>query len=252
LQTIKNQLYETISSINDDVENFAKKYDLKVKVDEKCTITIKRAIVAANEAQVPIVISMDEYDRLARSSRDGKQAEIALMNDLFTVFKDTAPRFLFVTGIMPLLATELSSATNDVVVITHDSEFADAVGLPQDVVANELRRIAAYHTSRSKVPRGNSWEVPFIDEMVQFMKEYFNGFRFHQAEDGVNVPAMYNTQQSVAFFRMLTKEGPSALNKLHNAQEGLVHDAKIRLNALLGLFGSGIDTHTQVGEETSR
>jgi len=246
---------DTDRSIKREVEAFGEKYSLPgLKVDDgdSCVDALEKAIrtATAAKANFPVVITIDEYDRLARSSRDGKEKEIALMRRLFVLFKDHPPRFLFVTGIMPLLAMELSSATNDVKVVTHMFKFADAIGLPQDVVVNELRRIAAYHTSRALGPPDNSWEAPFLEEMAQFMKEYFNGFRFHQAKKGIKVPAMYNTQQSVAFFRMLTKEGASALDTLHDAQQGLVGDAKMRLNTLLGLFGSGIDTHTQVGEET--
>ena len=252
-QTIMATIESTNTQARGSVEDFGAKYDLTgLTVDESddCVSALRKAIRVAAKANLPLVITIDEYDHLARSSRDGKEKEIALMRDLFLQLKVNPPHFLFVTGIMPLLATELSSATNDVVVITHDSEFADAVGLPQDVVANELHRIAAYHTSGAKDSADNSWERPFLEEMAQFMKEYFNGFRFHQAKKGIKVPAMYNTQQSVAFFRMLTKEGASALDTLHDAQQGLVGDAKMRLNTLLGLFGSGIDTHTQVGEET--
>ena len=217
-----------------------------MKIESKCVHTVKNAIRAANRASLPIVITMDEYDRLARSSGDGKEQEIELMRSLFTALKDYPPRFLFITGIIPLLFTELSSATNDVAVVTHDLEFADAVGLPHDVVVGELQRIAKYHTSCAEDPTDASWEGPFVEEMTQFMKEYFNGFRFHQAKKGSTVPAMYNSQQLMSFFTMLTEQGKAALVKLHKIKAGLVGNSKLRLEALTDAFGSGIDMHTQV------
>jgi hypothetical protein len=245
----------TTTRAKDSVKAFCKKYSLPgLKVDDgdNCVDALRKATIAAAEANLPLVVTIDEYDHLARSSRDGKEKEIALMRDLFLQLKVSPPRFLFVTGIMPLLATELSSAANDVKVVTHMFKFADAIGLPQDVVVNELRRIAAYHTSRALGPPDNSWEASFVDEMAQFMKEYFNGFCFHPAEEGAEVPAMYNTQQSVAFFSMLTEDGASALKKLRQSQEGLVDDAKMRLASLKRRFGPGIDTHTHVGDEASQ
>jgi hypothetical protein len=133
-------------------------------------------------------------------------------------------------------------------IITHGIEFAHAVGLSHRVVLNELQRIAAYHTSISADPTDSSWEGTFVNEMAQFMKAYFDGFHFHSASENAEVPVMYTTQQSVAFFRMLTQHGPDALIKLRKAHEGLVDDAKLHLDALKKAFGSGIDTHTLVGE----
>jgi hypothetical protein len=140
-----DSIEETISSTNKTVKAFNEKYELEVEIDKSCIGSVENAILAGNKVGLPIIITMDEYDRLARSSRDGKEAEIDLMKSLFTVFKTRPPRYHFVTDIMPLLATELSSATNDVEVVTHDLELADAIGLPEEEVFRELQRIAKYH-----------------------------------------------------------------------------------------------------------
>ena len=216
---------------------------------DDCVKALRKAMKAAQKAKLPVVVTLDEYDQLARSSRDGKENEIALMRGLFAVLKAYPPRFMLATGIMPLLATELSGATNDLEVITHDIDFADAIGLPHDVVVDELRRIAAYYAKRDEKLASSGWEEDFVDEMTQFMKEYFNGFRFHMVKKGKEVPAMYNTQQSISFFAMLMKEGPRpSLEVLREAKLEHVADAKMRLRKLKALFGTGIDTHTQVGE----
>ena len=234
----------------DCVKDFGKKYgltDLKLKDTDNCVEALRKAYYAAAHAKLPMVVTIDEYDQLARSSRGGKDDEIALMRDLFAVLKAYPPRFTFVTGIMPLLATtDLSGATNDVQVITDDIDFADAIGLPQDAVVNELRRIAAYHAKHDgNLASSGPWEEDLlVDEMAQFMKEYFNGFRFHMAKKGKEVPAMYNSQLAISFFAMLMKKGPRSLEVLRKAKLEHVADAKMHLHKLKALFGTGIDTHT--------
>ena len=232
------------------VKDFGETYGLTdlmaLENTDDCVEALRKAIFAAADARLPMVVTIDEYDQLARSSRGGKDDEIALMRDLFAVLKAYPPRFTFVTGIMPLLATtDLSGATNDVQVITDDIDFADAIGLPQDAVVNELRRIAAYHAKHDgNLASSGPWEEDFVDEMTQFMKEYFNGFRFHMAKKGKEVPAMYNSQLAISFFAMLMKKGPRSLEVLRKAKLEHVADAKMHLHKLKALFGTGIDTHT--------
>lgn len=90
------------------------------------------------------------------------------MRSIFTALKDMPPTLLFITGVMPLLLTELSSASNDIAVLTHDRAFAGAMGLPQAAVERELRRIAAwvYRNSEDRA----AVESAFVAEMGIFMK----------------------------------------------------------------------------------
>lgn len=152
LQTICDTLSDQRARIIADIERFAKKYGLIVEVDsDHCAQSLVNAVTAAQDnegEQRLVVVTIDEYDRLSRHCKLSKTAdgppELQHMRSLFIALKDAPADLCFITGVMPLLMVELSSAANDVTVITHEEEYAEAVGLPQIVVNGELRRIATW------------------------------------------------------------------------------------------------------------
>jgi len=102
-------------------------------------MSLMTAMDICKEQGTKVVVTIDEYDRLSRIKHlakqpDGGPPELSFMRNLFVNLKDNPADFLFVTGVLPLLMTELSGATNDIVVITHQPKLADAVGIPQVVL----------------------------------------------------------------------------------------------------------------------
>jgi hypothetical protein len=158
------------------LSEFAEKYGLTFTIGDDVGVAIKSAIRAAHLAGMPVVFTLDEYDYLSRGkhlpkSTDGPP-ELDFMRSIFKALKtddaDRRPDLCFMTGVMPLLLTELSSATNDIRVLTHDPDFAGAIGLPQAAVTRELERIAAWAYRDGK---GSSEDqAVFVGEMGAFMK----------------------------------------------------------------------------------
>jgi hypothetical protein len=82
---------------------------------------------------------------------------------------------------------------------------------------------------------------------VCVQQEYFHGFRFVANVAGLPlVPALYNTQQTMIFFDMLTERGAWALNALREAKARVPADGHFRPYELMDLFGTGMDVNTQV------
>jgi hypothetical protein len=79
-------------------------------------------------------------------------------------------------------------------------------------------------------------------------QENFNGFRFvaYNPRKAKGPPSMYNTQQTMVFFRMLTDDGVDALNALREAKARMLAGDHVGPEELKKLFGSGMDIHTQV------
>ena len=122
--------------INWSIERFAVKYGLKIDIKPAPDSTLQRAILACQDSKIPIVITLDEYDKLSlqrnlAKAKDGGPPELAFMRGLFTTLKTYPADFLFVTGVLPLLMVELSGATNDIAVLTHQEEYAGAIGIPE-------------------------------------------------------------------------------------------------------------------------
>ena len=77
---------------------------------------------------------------------------------------------------------------------------------------------------------------------------YFNGFRFiRNAPHDPPAPAMYNSQQIMVFFRMLTEVGSSTLAKWRDARARST--APMPAATVKALYGPGIDVHSQVRRE---
>lgn len=147
-----------------------------------------------------------------------------------------------VTGVTQLLIRELSSASGGIVLLTHEPEFASAVGLPECKVQGELRRIAAWIYRDHVVAEPSAAMEDFVGVMSGVMKDYFNGFRFVRSSE--SPPAMYNTQQCLSFFNMLAKHGVKRL-----ADYKATLEAKGRLisvDELKGVFPGGVNINAQV------
>ena len=124
------------NDINWCIKQFSAKYGLSIEIDASSAVTLRNAILTCQDSKIPIVITLDEYDslflqRTLRKSEDGGPLGLAFMRGLFTTLKTYPPDFLFVTGMLPLLLLELSGATNDITVLTHQEEYADAIGIPE-------------------------------------------------------------------------------------------------------------------------
>ena len=250
--------------INLSIEEFASKYGLKIDIKPAPDSSLQRAILACQDSKIPIVITLDEYDKLSlqqnlAKAKDGGPPELAFMRGLFTTLKTYPPDFLFVTGVLPVLLLELSGATNDIKVLTHQPEFADAIGIPevssfdllkglqvlslfgsflamQAAIIQELRRLANY---LYQSPEQAHMRDVFVQETGEFMRDFFNGFRFVRDQKS---PTLYNTQMVMRFLAYLVKHGAEALETLQEAKK----NDRYTYSYLTMELREGIDTHTQV------
>ena len=176
LQTIDDTVDETNISNNNLIVDFATKYNLDIKIENKFFLSIENAIAAAHAKSLKIVITIDEYDCLSRNKHlaktDDGPPELTLMRGIFrSLKKSPGADFVFITGVMPLLIAELSGATNDVSILTHDYDFAGAVGLPRESVERGLGDIATWtyrNTTDTSVKQQKI--ATFVSEFSDFMQ----------------------------------------------------------------------------------
>ena len=100
----------------------------------------------------------------------------------------------------------------------------------------ELRRLADYlYQSPDKIHMRDV----FVKEIGDFMRDFFNGFRFVPDQKS---PSLYNTQMVMRFFAYLVDHGVQVLETLQEAKNNDCYTYSF----LNDKFRRGIDIHTQV------
>jgi hypothetical protein len=206
---------------------------------------VDQAIVAAKKSGLKVLVTVDDYDRLSRNEvlarapiTEGDPPTLKYMRSLFTCFKSTRPTMLFVTGEMPLLDMDIGNSMNDIDVVTHSSDLAAAVGLPEAAVLSEVERIAAHHYPGGDGGLIEQQRAAYAAAAMAFVRHFFSGFRFATPRHGP-MPSLYSPQQAMVALQFLVDAGPGALARLQAAPTLSVDDAQ---KLLVGAF----DEHTMV------
>ncbi len=208
---IKQSLY---NHINGRIKNFVRYYrddhglDLHgVEIDRSDALaTIESLAGSVRSAGRPIYLLIDEYDNFANTIMmlpvDDAQARYkALVHDqglMRTVFKvvkastsGTGFDRVFITGVSPVVMSDITSGHNIAEDIFLESEFADLCGFKAVEVRDTLQCIAAHCGLDQKK----------ADEALGVMRTWYNGYIFvpEQAE------RVYNPTLSLYFFKQFQK-----------------------------------------------
>ena len=101
---------------------------------------------------------------------------------------------------------------------------------------HELRRLADYLYQN---PDKTHMRDVFVKEIGDFMRDFFNGFRFVPDQKS---PSLYNTQMVMRFFAYLVDHGVEVLETLLEAKK----NDRYSYSFLSMKLDDGLDIHTQV------
>jgi hypothetical protein len=182
-------------------------YDLspiKVK-DEDALYSLKSLVSSVRMTQYPVYLLIDEYDNFANTVMMGVQSDDirykALVHDegpLRTFFKavkasTSGSMFdrVFITGVSPVVMSDMTSGYNIAENIYFEPEFNDLCGFRQHEIEDVIKKIVY----------SCGFEEKKIQEAVDLMQTYYNGYRFSHAIDEY----VYNPTLCLYFLKQFEK-----------------------------------------------
>ncbi|MDG4594246.1 MAG: AAA family ATPase [Candidatus Contendobacter sp.] len=194
--------------LNDCVQDFALRYQgwfthpIEIHTDNALS-SWRSALMAVSQTPHKLYLLIDEYDNFANEvlmagpKQDYYEALLYGEGLLKTVFKAVKAAAggqgldrVFITGVSPVVLSDMTSGYNVAKNIYLDDEFNDLCGFTEPELAAVLTRLAA----------GATWSVA---EALAAMRTFYNGYRFsEEATDG-----LYNPTLSLYFLECLGKQG---------------------------------------------
>ncbi len=219
VEQIQKSLYD---HINVRIEGFKTIYKYKgfslpeINIDyENALFSLNSIANAVAATPYPIYLLIDEYDNFANTVmmeiyRVKQQYEkesdryFSLVRDqgpLRTFFKTvkaltTSTMFdrVFITGVSPVVMSDITSGYNVAENIYFESEFNNLCGFTQNEVEEVIRHIVEACNFEEKENK--------IGEAVELMRVYYNGYKFSYK----NNEYIYNPTLSIYFFKQFQKE----------------------------------------------
>ncbi len=149
-----------------------------------------------------LYVMIDEYDNFANElMTTGKEEEYkkvttgeGILKSFFKKLKAAEKGVIgkiFITGVSPIVMTEMSSGFNIATNISLDEEFNELCGFTEEEVGNVLRKILREQGAEK------NWE-----SHLELMRLYYNGYRFSKKAK----EKIYNPTLALYFLNMLQKE----------------------------------------------
>ena len=195
-QTIKRSLY---NHINGCIEDFALYYETslpkRIDIDrEDALYSIKSLVAVVRQTGHPIYLLIDEYDNFANEvlmgARQGKAVYEALVFEegpLKTLFKtvksstkDSMFDRTFITGVSPVVMSDLTSGYNIAENISTDETYNALCGFTDEEIQAILEQIVA--------EQGDAFKT---EAVMQLMRTYYNRHLFAvDATDSIYNPTL--------------------------------------------------------------
>jgi len=172
------------------------------------------SVVAATGC--PLYLLIDEYDNFANElmpcghralNEDHYRALVhgeGLLKTVFKAIKSAAEEGrldrVFITGVSPVVLSDLSSGYNVSEAIGHLPAFANLCGFIPDEVRDILTELSRLH----------GWDADQRDETLDILQRFYNGYQFN--ED--NGQRIYNPTLALYFFKALSETGQPPRNLL--------------------------------------
>ena len=203
-ETIKRALFD---HINDQIQNFGVRYQAlltqPIEIDHDNALSSFGSVwTAVQQTPYSLYLMIDEYDNFANevlmsSLIDGRKRyeELVLGEGIFkTLFKNikagSAGRGIdrvFITGVSPLVLSDVSSGYNVAENIYLMEEFNDLCGFTAAEVATTLQQVAqSCHFGADK-----------IEEALIMMRTFYNGYRFSLHSNEL----IYNSTLALYFWK---------------------------------------------------
>ncbi|QEP42479.1 AAA family ATPase [Ectothiorhodospiraceae bacterium BW-2] len=192
--------------INSAIERFSLRYHKQLQQPvrlngDDALRSLENLINVAAGAGHPLYLLVDEYDNFANevltSRAQGKARYDALttgegiIKTVFKMVKSLAGgrglERVFLTGVSPLVMSDITSGYNVVENISHFAEFNRLCGFERDEVVAMNRRIAQL----CQLPPGAAMEA------MEVMRHYYNGYCFSEASDA----RLYNPTLCLYFWK---------------------------------------------------
>jgi hypothetical protein len=169
--------------------------------------TIQSLVSVAKALGTPVFLLIDEYDNFANTvmmlpvadSHNRYKALVhdeGLMRTLFKVVKastsGTGFDRVFITGVSPVVMSDITSGYNIAEDIFFEPEFADLCGFREEEVLETLREIVS----------GCGLEDKTADEALEVMHVYYNGYNFIPR----GTEFIYNPTLCLYFFKQFQKQ----------------------------------------------
>jgi hypothetical protein len=154
--------------------------------------SFESALTAVRQTPYKLYLLIDEYDNFANElamggQPTGKERYDALLRGegalktLFKAVKGAASGFgldrAFITGVSPIVLSDLTSGYNVSETISAQPEFNDLCGFREAEIATTLRQIAA----------ACRWPEERAVEALEMARTFYNGYRFTTATDAERV-----------------------------------------------------------------
>ena len=194
--------------VNARVHDFAVRYQDRLSspiqiFPTDAVASFESALTAMRQTPYRLYLLIDEYDNFANElamggQPTGKQRYDALLRGegalktIFKAIKGAASGFgldrVFITGVSPVVLSDLTSGYNVSETITLQPEFNDLCGFREAEIAVTLRQIAA----------ACEWAEAQAAEALEMVRTFYNGYRFTTATAAERV---YNPTLALYFFK---------------------------------------------------
>ncbi len=198
--------------INSCIERFIVYYreylKFKISIDPENAINSINSLITATEAQgCPVYLLIDEYDNFAnevmmgvRKEREGLYEALVYeegpLKTLFKAIKSSTKKSIFdrifITGVSPVVMSDITSGFNIAENIYLEPEFNDLCGF----TAEETQAIV------KKVARECGLDDKNTEECLGLMETYYNGYTFSPESDR----KVYNPTLAVYFLKAFHKK----------------------------------------------
>ena len=197
--------------LNDCIADFARRYrerlptPIRLHADNALS-SLRSVLSAVSETPHKLYLLIDEYDNFANevlmADRDGSQDRYeallygeGLLKTVFKAVKAAAGGLgldrVFITGVSPVVLSDLTSGYNVAKSIYLDPEFNDLCGFTEIELTAVLGQLAA---------EGGDWAPA---EALATMRTFYNGYRF--SEDATE--SLYNPTLCLYFLDALRRQG---------------------------------------------
>ena len=206
-EEVKRALFDHINDCIKEFILYYEEYNLPdIEINRNNAISsVKSLTSSVRMSPYPVYLLIDEYDNFANTvmmgvQSTGKRYEALVYDEgpLRTFFKavkssTSGSMFdrVFITGVSPVVMSDITSGYNIAENIYFEPEFNDLCGFKQNEIEDALKEIV------DKC----GFEKEKIQEPVNLMQTYYNGYTFSHAVD----ERIYNPTLSLYFFKQFEK-----------------------------------------------
>jgi hypothetical protein len=208
--------------LNNRIKSFAKRYQSllteAIEIDrQNAMYSFESLLVAVQTTPLKLYLLIDEYDNFANelmmappnaspnreaALRAGESALKAVLKVVKAASAGSGLDRVFLTGISPVILTDITSGYNVARNIYLRREFHDLCGFTETELATVLTQLG----------EDCQWPVAKVTEALTTMRQFYNGYRF--SEDG-QAP-VYNPTMALYFLLSLQEDCQAPTKMLDN------------------------------------